>query len=151
MEGISLFKKILVPLDGSKHSINALKRAIQIAKKFSGNITLIYVYSVVWPLGKPGITTPPMNILPKLIEGSRKVGNSILVDGEKMVQNEGVTVKTLLREGHTVGEIIKTCRENQCDLIVIGARGLSTIKEILLGSVSHGVIMHAPCPILIVK
>ena len=43
---ISLFEKILVPLDGSEHSLHALEKALQIAKKFEGKITLIDVYSV---------------------------------------------------------------------------------------------------------
>ena len=60
-------------------------------------------------------------------------------------------VETLLGEGHTVEEILKTAKEGEFDLIVMGARGLSTIKEIFLGSVSHGVTRHAPCPVLVVK
>ena len=43
---LSVFEKILVPLDGSEHSLNALEKAIQIAKKFDGKITLINVYSI---------------------------------------------------------------------------------------------------------
>ena len=142
-----LFEKILVPLDGSEHSMHALEKAVQIAKKFDGKITLIHVYPIAWPIGMPGIAT----ILPKLIKESREAGNGILADGEKKVKAEGVQVETLLREGHTVEEIIKTCRESKFDLIVIGARGLSTIKEIILGSVSHGVTTHARCPVLVVK
>ena len=142
-----LFEKILVPLDGSEHSLHALEKAVQIAKKFDGKITLIHVYSTAWLISKPRELT----ILPKLIEEAREAGNDILADGEKKVKAEGVEVKTLLREGHTVGEILKTCREGKFDLIVMGARGLSTIKEIFLGSVSHGVTRHAPCPVLVVK
>lgn len=74
-----------------------------------------------------------------------------MADGEKKAKAEGVQVETLLREGHTVDEILKTCRDGGFDSIVIGARGLSTIKELLLGSVSHGVTSHAPCPVLVVK
>jgi len=48
-------------------------------------------------------------------------------------------------------EILKKAREGNFDLIVIGARGISKMKEILIGSVSHGVTTHAPCPVLVVK
>ena len=142
-----LFEKILVPLDGSEHSFRALEKAVQIAKKFDGKITLIHVYSAVWLISKPRELT----VLPKLIEAVREAGNGILADGEKKVKAEGVEVKILLREGHAVGEILETCREDKFDLVVMGARGLSTIKEILLGSVSHGVTRHARCPVLVVK
>jgi len=141
---IRLFEKILVPLDGSEHSIKALETAVQIAHKFNGKITLIHVYSI----GGLAISPTPVR---GFIEAIRKVGASILADGEKKVKAEGVHVETLLMEGHTVEQIVKTCREGKFDLIVMGARGLSKVKEMLLGSVSDGVIRHACCPVLVVK
>jgi nucleotide-binding universal stress UspA family protein len=146
---MSLFEKILVPLDGSEHSVHALEKAVQIAKKFDGKITLIHVHP-----GHPIVIPAPVAYLaafPKLVEAAREAGANILADAETKAKAEGVQVETLLREGHAVGEILETCREGEIDLIVLGARGLSTIKEILLGSVSHGVTSHAPCPVLVVR
>jgi len=54
-------------------------------------------------------------------------------------------------EGHAVEEIVREVREHGFDLIVIGARGLSHIREILLGSVTDGVIHHVSCPVLVIK
>jgi nucleotide-binding universal stress UspA family protein len=139
-----LFEKILVPLDGSEYSITALKMAVQMAHKFNGKITLIHVYSI----GGLAISPTPVH---EFIEAIRKVGTGILADGEKRVKAEGVQVETLLMEGHAVEQIVKVCRENKFDLIVMGARGLSRIKEMLLGSVSDGVTRHAYCPVLVVK
>jgi len=139
-----LFEKILVPLDGSEHSIRALKMAVQTAQKFNGKITLIHVYSI----GGLAISPTPVN---EFIEAIRKAGVDILADGEKGVKAEGVHVETLLLEGHAVEQIVKACREGKFDLIVMGARGLSRIKEMLLGSVSDGVVRHACCPVLVVK
>ncbi|MGQ9461370.1 MAG: universal stress protein [Candidatus Bathyarchaeaceae archaeon] len=139
-----MFKKILVPLDGSEHSTKALKMAIQIALKFDGKITLIHVYSI----GGLAISPQPVH---EFVQAIRKIGASILADGEKRVKAEGVQVETLLKEGHAVEEIIKTCKEGKFDLVVMGARGLSRIKEMLLGSVSDGVTRHAHCPVLVVK
>jgi nucleotide-binding universal stress UspA family protein len=149
----SVFEKILVPLDGSEHSVRALKVAVQTAKKFHGKVTLIHVYSKVWPIVMPHATVVPEAtvIVPKLIEAAREAGAGILADGEKKVKAEGLQVETLLREGHTVEEILKAAGEGEFDLIVMGARGLSRIKEILLGSVSDGVMRHACCPVLVVK
>ena len=143
---MALFEKILVPLDSSEHSKNALEKAIQIAKKFESEITLIHVYSL------EGV---PFSITSTFYEGYlkdiRNFGNAILVHGLKQVESEGVNVETFLIKGHVVKEIIRVAKERKFDLIVIGARGLSTIKEIFLGSVSHGVINHASCPVLVVK
>jgi nucleotide-binding universal stress UspA family protein len=152
-----LFEKILVPLDGSEHSMHALQTAIQIAKKCDGKITLIHVYSVLssgvvpmtMTMYEP-VTLPP-ELVTKLAEAVRKAGVTILEKAEKRVKAEGLQSETLLKEGHVVEEILKTAKEENVDLIVIGARGLSTIKEVLLGSVSHGVTLRAPCPVLLMK
>jgi len=134
----------LVPLDGSEHSTRALKVAVQMALKFDGKITLIHVYSI----GVLEISPTPVH---EFIEAIRKVGAGILADGEKRVKAEGVQVETLLIEGHAVEQIVKACKEGRFDLIVMGARGLSRIKKMLLGSVSDGVVRHACCPVLVVK
>ena len=141
-----LFEKILVPLDSSEHSKNALEKAIQIAKKFDSEITLIHVCSLE---GVPfSITATKYE---RYVQNIRNFGNAILDHGLKQVESEGVHAETRLLEGHTVEEIIKVAKERKFDLIVMGARGLSAIKEIFLGSVSHGVINHVQCPVLVVK
>ena len=139
-----LFEKILVPLDGSEHSVRALENAVQIAKKFNGKITLIHVYSV-------SACKYAGRYFDKCVQEIREIGAGILEDGKKRVKAEGVQVKTLLREGHIVEEILKAARGGKFNLIVMGARGISRIKEILMGSVSDGVTRHAPCPVLVGK
>jgi len=160
MRCYKVLEKILVPLDGSEHSLKALNIATQIAKKFGGKITLIHVYSVsVSPVMMPEPTTLTPSMIPamtpaevsKAVEATRKIGASILADGEQKVKAEGVEVEKLLREGHTVQEIVRTAKEGNFDLIVIGARGISKIRELLLGSVTDGVIHHASCPVLVIK
>lgn len=154
-----MFDKILVPLDGSEHSIRALEIAIQIAKKFCGKITLIHVYSVgAAPLfmPEPATLTPGIPIMAKeeylkIMENAREAGLKILAKGEEKANAEGVEVETLLREGNVANEIVKTAEEGKFNLIVMGAKGISRIKEILIGSVSDGVVRKASCPVLITK
>ncbi len=141
---MSLFEKILVPLDGSEQSIWALGKAVQIAKKIGGEITLIHVYSV------SSFAITPMQVH-KYVQAMRKNGKGILEDGKKKAKAEGVQAQTLLVDGHTVEEILKAAREGNFSLIVMGATGLSKIKELLMGSVSDGVTRLAPCPVLIVR
>ncbi len=139
-----MFEKILVPLDGSENSLHALETAIKIAKKFDGEIVLIHMYSVtVFKLTPSQITAYVLEL--------RKAGEEILAEGKKLAYAEGVIVETVLKEGHIVEGIVEVAVEGNFDLIVMGARGLSKLKEIVLGSVSHGVTLNAPCPILIVK
>jgi len=154
-----LFGKILVPLDGSEHSMRALDIALQLAKKFNSKITLIHVYSVSV---RPIVVPEPATFVPtiptmapteysRVAEAIRKAGAKILTEGAEKAKAEGIEVDTILREGHAVQEIVRTAQEGKFDLIVMGARGLSRIKEIILGSVSDGVIRNAPCPVLVTK
>lgn len=157
---VLLFEKILVPLDGSEHSLRALEIAIQIAKKFGGKITLIHVYSVtvrpvIMPepttLTPPGVPVMTPTEVSRVVEATRKAGANILADGEQKVKAEEIQVETMLAEGQTVEEITRAAKEDKFGLIIMGARGISRIREILLGSVSDGVIRNAPCPVLVVK
>jgi len=137
--------------------MHALENAIQIAKKCDGKITLIHVYSVLssgvvpmtMTMYEP-VTLPP-ELITKLADAVRESGANLLEKARKKVEAEGIESKTLLKEGHTVEEILKIAKEEESELIVIGARGLSTIREIFLGSVSHGVTLHAPCPVLLMR
>ncbi len=130
-----MYQKILVPIDGSTHSKRALQEAIKIAKMTSGSITLLYVHNRAAHLQTPENTAQ----------------NSILTDGQRLVEADGVPAQTLLLEGNVVDQIVKTAKEENFDLIVIGARGLSKLEEMFMGSVSHGVAEKAPCPIIVTR
>jgi nucleotide-binding universal stress UspA family protein len=132
-----LYQKILVPIDGSGHSKRALQEAIKIAKMTNGSITLLNVQSKT--LRAPN-------------QANNDVAqNSVLIDGQRLVQADGIPVYSLLLEGNVVDMIVKTAKEENFDLIVIGARGLSKFEEILMGSVSHGVVETAPCPVIVTR
>lgn len=155
---MDLFQKILVPLDGSEHSLRALDEGAQIAKVFSGKMTLINVYSVqpiLMPVQSgPGYTNAPIFTGPevsKLMEAAKKSGNKILNDGEQRISATEVQVEKLLVEGHAVEEIVRIANEGNFDLVAIGARGISHIREMLLGSVTDGVIHHVHCAVLVIK
>ena len=139
-----VFENILVPLDGSKSSLRALDKAVQIAKKFDSKITLINVYWI------SAFRLSPSQLVDFVVD-IRKAGEQILDESKTIVKTEGISVQAILKEGHIVEEILKTAKEKNYDLIVMGARGVSKIREILLGSVSFGVVSHSPCPVLIVK
>lgn len=160
MEATTLFQKILVPLDGSEHSQRALEMAIQIAKNLSSELTLLHVYSVAAtpvvipepttlnPTGVPIATSAEIS---KMADAVRDAGKKILADAEEIVRKDNVRVETSLREGNSAHEIVKTAKEGQFNLIVIGAKGIHRIRDLLMGSVTEGVVKNAPCPVLVVK
>ncbi|MGA2768043.1 MAG: universal stress protein [Candidatus Bathyarchaeia archaeon] len=148
-----MFEKTLVTLDGSEHSVQALRTAIQIARKFNGKLTLVHVYAItVAPIVVPEPTTLTPSGVPvvtpaevsRMIEAARERGQRILDDGEKEVKSEDVQVESTLKEGGTVQEITRLAKEGNFDLIAIGAKGVGRLREFLLGSVSEGVMKHAP-------
>ena len=138
-----MYEKILVPVDGSEHSKRALKEAIKVAKMTGGAITLLNVT----PRGASmGSSHKQPNS-----EMMQNKDKSVLADGQKIAETEGILVETLLLEGQIVQQIVKTAKEGHYDLIVVGARGLSKLEEIMLGSVSHGVTETATCPVIVTR
>jgi nucleotide-binding universal stress UspA family protein len=156
-----IFQKILVPLDGSEHSGRALEAAIQIAKSFNSKLVLLTVHHVtITPVTSPELTIQAPVIVPdalaaemteRAIEAAHNYDKRILAEAEAKVRSEKIEVETELIDGNAVEEIVRKSEEGKFDLIVMGARGLSTIKKLFIGSVSDGVIKKAPCPVLIVK
>jgi nucleotide-binding universal stress UspA family protein len=156
-----IFQKILVPLDGSEHSGRALEAAIQIAKNFNSKLVLLTVHHVtITPVTSPELTIQAPVIVPdalaaemteRAIEAAHNYDKRILAEAEAKVRSEKIEVETELIDGNAVEEIVRKSEEGKFDLIVMGARGLSTIKKLFIGSVSDGVIKKAPCPVLIVK
>jgi nucleotide-binding universal stress UspA family protein len=137
-----MYERILVPVDGSEHSKRALHEGIKISKMTGGTITLLHVQPRKLSI---------VSLSPQEDEKLKNIAKSILADGKKLVEAEGVSAETLLLEGNVVDQIIKTAKEGQFGLVVIGARGLSKLEEIMLGSVSHGVAENAPCPVIVTK
>jgi nucleotide-binding universal stress UspA family protein len=155
-----VFERILVPLDGSEHSNRALECAVQIAKKFEGKITLLHVYSIAIPpmiMHEPstpnpaGIPVPTSAEVSKIIEGLRDAGSKILSAAEEQSRSEGIETESILKEGNTPQEIVKAAKDGGFGLIIMGARGIHRIAELLMGNVTENVIKNSPCPVLIVK
>jgi nucleotide-binding universal stress UspA family protein len=150
-----LFKKILVPIDGSEHSSNALDYGLDLAKKYSAELTILTVTEPVILPGPVFVNEP--TILPPSQFDYQK---SIKEYHEKMLQqtfekvsqeNPEVKMKKEFRIGRAADQIIETANSEKFDLIVIGSRGRGKIKEFFLGSVSDRVADDAKCPVLIVK
>lgn len=155
-----MFRKILVPVDGSENSKKALAHAVGLAREFESEIILIHAYSGAVPLIAPAtdaLTLPTVpsptaaTVATKLREDAQKMGEKILADAQLTVKENGISAKAVLREGDAVGKIVAVAESEEIDLIVIGHRGMSRFKEILLGSVSEGVVHKAPCAVMIVK
>jgi len=153
-----MIKSILVPVDGSEHSRRALEFATDIAQRFNASVVLVHVVSTgaLLPAPQVGVPVTPEGVPPpvfsmKMTEDMTKLGSELLARGSVEVEKRGLTAKKVLERGEPLEKILQTAKNERCDLIVIGARGLGKVRALLLGSVSDGVVHRAPCPVLVVK
>ena len=139
----SLYMNILVPLDGSKYSEKALIQACDMAKNYKSNLFLVYV------VDKP----ISLNLLDKkeYLSMLRKFGEKVLVKGRKTATKKGLDVTTIMKEGNISNEIIKFAKIKNCNMIIVGSKGLGSTARFFLGSVSTKLANSSPCSILIVK
>jgi len=138
-------KKILVPLDGSKNSLRGLDMAIHVARQSQGTIIALAVKSV------PGIyAIHPLGFLDfnSMTEVKKLLENAKVLAAQKGIQLTGKAISG--DPGYDIARFANNSK-NRIDLIVIGARGLGSAKEIFLGSVSNYVLHKSKKPVLIVK
>jgi nucleotide-binding universal stress UspA family protein len=138
-------KKILAPLDGSKNSIRGLDMAIHIARQSQGTIVALAVKSV------PGIYA--IHPLGFLDFNSTSEVKKILSDAKLRAAKKGIKLigKAISGDpGYDIARFVNNSK-NGIDLVVIGARGRSSAKEIFLGSVSNYVLHKSKKPVLVVK
>jgi nucleotide-binding universal stress UspA family protein len=128
-------RRLLAAIDGSQQANKALDHAVAIAKNFGAKITLLHVEEAKLFSLKPEIV--------------KKVGEEILQCAESRLQ--GVSFDKSMKPGSPVEIILKMAWLGDFDLIVMGSRGLSSVKRFLLGSVSADVSMHARTSVLLVK
>lgn len=140
-------QNILVPLDGSDNSFRALDAAILLAKKLDAKITAVYCVSII-PVMEAHMIDPL-----RCQAEERKYADDVLRKAESVARENNVPVTTLVEYGNAGNKIIQILKnkKNKIDLVVIGSRGRSPIKEIFLGSVSNYVLHKSSVPILIVK
>ena len=136
-------KTILVPLDGSKNSFKALTKAIFLAKKCNSSITTLYVL-------RTAFDNPNLIYVPQTQNELKKV-EKFLDTAKNRVTKNSIKFKKEIVFGHEAKEIIDFAQKKKFDLIVIGARGRGTIKQLLLGSVSNAIVHSSKIPVLVIR
>jgi nucleotide-binding universal stress UspA family protein len=132
---------VVVGYDGSDSAKRALERAAAVA----GPGATVTVVMAVSP-GLKGST-----VLGSLGADAVREANVALEAARSELSAKGVNVETVEGEGSPADVIIETARERQADLIVVGTRGSSAAKRLVLGSVSTRVVHFAPCDVLVVR
>ena len=139
--------KILAPVDGSKASLKAIKHACNMlasAPQFS--VTLMSVHDDI------ALKHARSIVGSKAVDGYlQELSDKDLASARKLLDKAGVKHEVLIRTGHIAQEIITQADEGEFDLIVMGNKGRSALRDLLIGSVAQRVLALAKTPVLLVK
>jgi nucleotide-binding universal stress UspA family protein len=142
------FSKILVAVDGSQASMDAADQAIEMARKYNSELIALHVIlSDTTIFG----TNPPQNI-DEIKQQAQQYLDKIKQKLPNQHDDNKIQMRTeLISSATAVAGIVGFAEKENVDLIVIGTRGRSGFKRLLLGSVASGVVNYAHCPVMIVK
>ena len=146
----SKFSKIMIAIDGSDHSFRAAEYALEVAKSFRSQLYAVTVTSV-----------PESYHLKQedVLNESREMADSMndaktwLENFKQDAKKDNIEFKAELISSHRPVDyvILEYAEENNVDLIVVGTRGRSEFKKLLLGSTASSVVSYAHCPVMVVK
>jgi nucleotide-binding universal stress UspA family protein len=140
-------RRILVPLDFSRHADSVLEWAAHLAREHQSRLLLLHAYHL--PVEFQQLEGA---YLPQDFWASVKAeAEQSLTRYAEPLRAQGLAVDVIVREGYPATVIEEEAVERQADLIVIGTRGLSGLKHLLLGSIAERVVQKSPCPVLTVK
>ena len=156
---------VLVPTDGSEYAERAVRFSAQVAdRRLQAEVLVIYVHLRVQPVTQEKASVQvPGQAVQEVAPLHDETDEEELVHAQEIVDRAVAEIKSLVTSpdvsvtGRVVVDnkiddgILKVAGEMKADIIVMGTRGLSTLRGAIMGSVSHALIEKATCPVLIVK
>ncbi|MDE5053301.1 universal stress protein [Niallia taxi] len=139
-----MYNKILLAVDGSEHSKRAANEAVKIAS-LGRECTVTIAYVVDFSKAKNEVLHSQNN---EELEVTRK---KRLFPIEEILESNKIDFTIKILHGEPGPSIVKYANKENYDMVIIGSRGLNSLQEMVLGSVSHKVVKRAKCPVLIVK
>jgi nucleotide-binding universal stress UspA family protein len=136
----SMFKHILVPVDGSNSSMLAVHKGVELAKAFGSTLTAVYV-GADFAYGQS-----------QYLSAATAEANTTLDAVKKITEEAGVAATTVVGEGHAVHEgIVRVLESTGADLIIMGSQGRRGLEKLMLGSVTQRVLGAVRVPVLVVR
>jgi nucleotide-binding universal stress UspA family protein len=136
------WNNIMLATDGSKYSISATDKAIDIAHSYGGEVRAVSVVDVT-----EEFQTEAPEAVDRLVAGAK----GFVEEVRKKAETQGVRIEPLVREGETYKVITELAKKFASDIIVMGSHGRTGIKRLLMGSVTEKVLGYAPCPVLVIR
>jgi nucleotide-binding universal stress UspA family protein len=143
----SEFKRLLLAVDGSANALRAAKVAVDIAKKFGAELIVCHV------IATPVYSSVQPATLTEYLVSARDDAKKLIGEVLRMAEADDVAAHELIVENvfSVVEAIVKNAAGRNVDLIVIGTRGLTGFRKLMIGSVSSGVVNHAHSSVLMVR
>lgn len=140
-----MIQHILLPTDGSAPAERAIDFAAYLAQVTGARVTVLHVRHLISAnLGEPYFEE---TLYKTLDEATTLIDHTV----QRLREKGKFEIETDVIGGSPSEVILTVAETRQVDLIVMGVRGLNPVQTVLLGSVSQGVIHHAPCPVTVVK
>jgi nucleotide-binding universal stress UspA family protein len=140
--------KILLATDGSAGSVDAARRAAGMARAFGAQLHVVHVMPTMRPQHPSGAYAEELGMHEEDLPWAQE-----LLDGQvRKLEEGGATVaKAYLGEGQPDAEVVALAEDIGADMIVVGSKGLGSLRRRSIGSVSSSVAAHAHCPVLVVR
>lgn len=139
------FKEILLPFDGSEHSLDAAKHALHLAKLYQAHVKIVNCYE--WSVRLPEV---PELLLEEFKLKRMKDSERVLEQAANIFNNQGVEFDLESIPGDPGDVLFNLSKSKKYDLIIMGSHGHSDIAGLFLGSVTHKVLNTIYCPVMIV-
>ncbi len=145
-----MYKKILVPIDGSSTSNLGIREALKLARDQGAKLRLVHVVDELVIMSSPDAVVPVGDIVGVL----RDAGRKILDRAAALVHKAGGDAETVLVErfgGRAADSIIAEAKKWRADIIVLGTHGRRGVRRMVLGSDAEEVVRSSPVPVLLVR
>jgi nucleotide-binding universal stress UspA family protein len=142
-------KRILVATLGSPWSERAFEYAVRLAKAYAVELVIVAVVTPTYKPEKGAVWG--LALTSNMQEEVRQHATHVLEKASALARAQGITYISELREGRAAEEILKAAEQYQCDLVVIGSRGMSGVSRVTLGETGNEVVLKAAIPVVVVK
>ncbi len=147
--------KVVVAEDGSANAAAGARALAELAPFHGAEVRVVSVVDIPFPVvfADPSATSTAVEAFRAYEEAMPKLRETHLAyarDRAQMLQKSGLNVTAEQREGDAASELIAAAREQNADCIVVGSRGQTGLRRLMLGSVARSVLFHAPCSVLVV-
>ena len=137
-----MFERIVVAVDGSAKSDKTINVALDMARRYSSAVTVVHVREYERYEGDEVDLGPP-------VPAEKLIDDAVKTFREGGIEATGEIKR--VSSGDTPEQIVEVAKRSQADLIIMGSRGMTEWKSLLLGGVANKVVHHAACPVLLVR